>query len=357
MKAHVLTQGQCRASPRRVSAGHRATGVTQRRPRPARHGSEVSPARTYAPPVCTATGFLIPRLSSTVPLAYEGQVPGSLGYIQALVKHGALTLTSEGATAEDLIEQGICALVHPGILKYEDQWSERLSVMVDEDGIGFVVGSDPHGWVMRLKPILARLTYAEAVAFIASLDDSVIQGPCFWDEMIVFAGGELFDQAESREQMGGDHIPASESLAADGEQAKLDAAGWLAQLFANNPALRGDEAGVEQLTLKHITPKRRPADHGLRALIRRFTQASAAIGDGLAGQCALMVTSWDKDCHLSHAHDFHGEQIHNGDWDTPDGAPFNRCCRDVEDFIRNINLAGEFIAAAQALEEWTNAHC
>ena len=92
-----------------------------------------------------------------MPLAYEGQFPGGLAHIQALVQHGALTLTSEGTTVEALIEQGIEALTHPGILNFELQWGEYYRVTVSEQGIAFIVDSAPHRWQLRLRPIITRL--------------------------------------------------------------------------------------------------------------------------------------------------------------------------------------------------------
>ena len=94
-------------------------------------------------------------------------------------------------------------------------------------------------------------------------------------------------------------------------------------------------------------------------LLAAFVAAhTAVLAAGLVGEIALMVTSWDRHCPISHAHDFHDQQISNGEWDAPEGVPFEEpWSRTIEEFSRNINLVGEFIAAAQNLEEWTNAHC
>ena len=350
MKAHVLTPqaSHRRASPRRVSARHGTTGTAHRGPRSARHGVEVSPARTYTAPVCTATGFLIPRLSPAVPLGYEGQVPGGLAHIQALVTCGALTLTSEGATADALIETGIDSLTPPGLKAYENQWGELFSVRVREDGIGFSVECDPHSWKMRLRPIIDRLTSVEAAAFITTLNASQLQGPWWWDEMIGFASGEIEDEAEETAREARDHCPGSEALRVQAEQRSSAAADWLKKLFVTHTALREHVSA--------IVCARRKADKGLRALIARFTAACLAVDQAkIKGDTALMVTTWSKDCYLNHAHDFHCQQIHRGDWDVP-GPVFDHLCKDIPDFIRTTNIVGEFIAAAQALEEWTNAH-
>ena len=359
MKAHVLlpTASHRRPSPRRVSASKRPPSAAPRRSRPARHGAEVSPARTYTPPVCTATGFLIPRLSPAVPLAYEGQFPGGLAHIQALVQHGALTLTSEGTTVEALIEQGIEALTHPGILNFELQWGEYYRVTVSEQGIAFIVDSAPHRWQLRLRPIITRLTPAEGAAFVAVLNESVVQGPCCWDGMAQFFGGELFDHSEEEARAARDDTPESSSLQAQGECIEDGSRRWLASLFSNYPALRGVVPDGEQLLLPPIAEPL--SDDGLRALLAAFVAAhTAVLAAGLVGDIALMVTSWDRHCPISHAHDFHDQQISNGDWDAPEGVPFEEpWSRTIAEFARNINLVGEFIAAAQNLEEWTNAHC
>ena len=172
--------------------------------------------------------------------------------------------------------------------------------------------------------------------------------------MIGFASGEIEDEAEETAREARDHCPGSEALRVQAEQRSSAAADWLKKLFVTHPALLEKAGDGEQLTLKGVA--RRKADKGLRALIARFTAACLAVDQAkIKGDTALMVTTWSKDCYLNHAHDFHCQQIHRGDWDVP-GPVFDHLCKDIPDFIRTTNIVGEFIAAAQALEEWTNAH-
>jgi len=258
-----------------------------------------------------------------------------IAHVQALVKCGALTLTSAGETVEALIEQGITALIPSGVREYEDQWGEYCRVHVSGESIGFHVDSHPHAWIMRLKPIMLRLTEAEGAAFITALNVSIVQGPFMWEQII-------------------DVGPQSDT---DAPPDADEAQSWLTTLFTNHPALKEIAPEGDQLTLAPVVGAAL-SDDGLRALLASFVAASAAAASAaVVGECALMVTSWDKDCYVDHGHDRHDAAISNGDWDAPDGSPFDGSCPTIEEFSRKINLVGEFIAAATALEEWTNAHC
>ena len=48
------------------------------------------------------------------------------------------------------------------------------------------------------------------------------------------------------------------------------------------------------------------------------------------------------------------DAISNGDMDNNDQCAFAGCCTSIEELDRAFTLIGDCMAAAQALEEWSN---
>ncbi len=296
-------------------------------------------------------------MAKGVPVAFEGGGFPGLSFLKELVELGALKPATAGDTIDEVMGIGIENITPAGLVEYERCWGDQFRVNIGERGIDFCVGADPHGWKMRLKPIITRLSHVEGAAFVSALNASMVQGPVNWQTMSEFFGGEMFDQADEEDREARDDSPAGMALRVEGKANREDSDVWLANLFKSHPALFGTKPDGEQLLIKSIASKR-PKDDGLRALIASFFAADSAVkAAGICGELALMVTTWDRDCPINHAHDFHCQQIHNGDWDHPQTESFEARCATIKEFSSHINLVGNLIAAAQALEEWTNAHC
>ena len=300
-------------------------------------GAPSSGARLTGP----ATGLLIARLDPTIPTCYSTPVEGVEGIVAGLVEHGHLHPDQTAESADDLIQHGIEAMMSAGLIQYENHWGEVVHVGVGKEGFDLSVYQDCHSWRMRLKPILAGLTAERGRQFVADLNQSCIQGPSFWGEIV---GYSLVGDVE-------DDCPAGDAVRADVQSEAESGRDWLERLRANTPALGGKDT-----RLLPLFTEEKPSDPELVALIQRFISADSEArcyqGDG-----ALMCTTWDRVCPIEHAHDFIEDGIHNGGWDNQDGEAFGGRFKTLDELERAFEVIGNCIAAATALEEWTNQQC
>jgi hypothetical protein len=346
-------QSHRRSSPRRPPISRKET-------RAARSVQAIGPrgevrAACSRPAVARpATGLLIPRIARSVPRIYEGRVAGLAGMIAELVDMGALSLKTSGESPGDLLTKGITAITHRGLLRFEDQWGEYVQVQVGSEGIYCDVWQECHSWRMRLKPIVTALPTADAIAFIKALNSSQVQGPFFWDEIVGFAAAAL--------EPGDDSEGVDSERKAPAEDAR-DAARWLDKLFENHPALHGAKRTPKDATLvqilmpaivSHGRPKSPPPE--LAELVRCFIEKSGA-ASRYTDERAIMVTTWDRNCHINHAHDYIHHGIHNEGWDNQDGSAFHIEAGSMSELRDGMEIVGQFVEAAQNLEEWSNRNC
>lgn len=279
------------------------------------------------------------------------------GMLSTLVELGFLKLDAEAESADRLLKQGIDAMTHPGLKAYEDQFGEYVQLQVGTEGFHLNLWQDCHAWRMRLKPIITALPIEEAAAFVNALGRSQVQGPSWWDDAVGFSGAGEPDEDDPEDDMQRYHLPQKKGA---------PGAGWMEELFAKYPALDGRTEArkrnatlMEQLVIKEVVElplSMAPPPAELRPLVAAFietTQAVAQFGDN----CAIMVTTWDKDCHVNHGHDYIHKGIHEDGWDNQDGSVFCLEADSIEKLREGMDIIGRFIAAATALESWSNNHC
>ena len=326
----------CTTSHRRLAARPRQAGVGSK-VESDRRGGEGGAAPAGARLTGSATGLLIARLDPGIPTVYSTHVECIPSIVAGLVERGYLKPEDTAESAEHLVQRGIEHMTSPGLDAYENSWGEVVHIGMDKEGFGLSVYQDCHGWRMRIKPILAALTAERGRQFIADLNQSCVQGPCFWDRV---AGYSLIGDVEDEEPHPDDPTPAAES----GSE-------WLKKLYAETPALGGKDRRLVSLYTEE-----KPSDPALVALIERFIAADSEArcyqGDG-----ALMCTTWDKTCPIEHAHDFIEDGIHNGGWDNQDGEAFGGRFETLDELERAFVIIGNCIAAATAIEEWSNQQC
>lgn len=248
---------------------------------------------------------------------------------------GALKPGDSADSVDALFERAFEKITDPGLKLYEDMLGGMVYVVVGHRGIECNIHQDCHGWRMRLKPIVTQLPIEESVPFIKLLNKSVVQGPWYWGEIVSFGQDE--DDARGT----GDK--------------------WLAELHKKHPALLGKASDAPGQTLMEVllhTPKkstpRRTTE--LRRLIANFI-ATEKVAAKHADNAALLVTTWDKNCLVNHAHDYIHEGIHGEGWDNQDGVTYTPAGETVAQLITAMKEVGDFIVAVTKLEEWTNAHC
>ena len=278
-----------------------------------------------------------------MPQAYEGNVYGLAGMLSDLVRRGALALTDSAASIDDLLHQGMAALLPPGLALYEDNWGEYVNIQLGSDGFYCDVWQDCHGWRMRLKPIVTALPPIEAVRFIRALNRSQVQGPTWWDEIVGTGSDATIEQD--------DGIARSPPAG--------DARAWLADLFARFPCLVEKERHIvggtliEQLVMKEIDEHPHPVQPPpeLTERIEWFIE-TAECAHCYADEAALMVTTWDKDCHVNHGHDYIFNGIHNDGWDSQCQVAFHAEAQTVDELADAMAIIGQFVAVAQAWRMW-----
>lgn len=324
----MKTHAHRRPSPRRLATQRRqAAAATQVERRGRRsQGGATPPASQVARP---ATGLLIPRLAAGVPTAYENERSFLTRYIREMVEHGALKGSDAADSIDELLRQGVEGMLSRGLANYEDSWGEYVNVFVGHDHIDLCIYQSCHDWRMRLKPILGALTHEDGAAFIQHLNKSIVQGPQFWDDII-----GMGDSDEPR--------PLTTGTAEE----------WLASLRANVPAFGGSAANQAEFP---FVPAVTVSNPRLKELIARFVETDSA-ATCYADTGALMVTTWDDDCPVNHAHDYIGNALHNGDLtDEQCTYCYASSFDTIEELSRAMELIGNCMEAARELEEWSNA--
>lgn len=266
-------------------------------------------------------------------------MPGAEDMIRALINCKALAPDSDSADSiTDLIHTGVERLLdNPGIRKFEDHWGEYCNVSVNCDGIHVYFYQHCHGWQMRLKPILDRLSKHNTEVFLRALNGSNIQDASMWSEIV----GCIDEDGRGRD--------------------------WLLALEKDYPLLFGigfskDEGRGEiedqQLRNSTLVESVGYAGHpSLLQLLRNFVSAQReASKEHVFGGGAVMTTSWTKDCRVNHGHDYIHEQINEGNMDNQDEPSFEFSDEDPAKIKALADVVGRYLEAITALEEWSNAH-
>jgi len=260
-----------------------------------------------------------------VPRTFEGKTVGSVDWLRQLVAIGALTPDSEADSTEELVETGILNLLPPSLQRLEDQWWEGfIGLTIREEAIWCSINQECHSWRLRLRPIVTAMPAAEAAAFIKAVDESPVQGPWYWKELMGYFGDTESQWTE-----------------------------WLNEKHKSHPCLTGSGSD-RQLRIAGFEPKRTAPE--LRQLVDRFV-ATAKPAMGYAHHGALFCTSWDKDCPVNHAHDQVREAVQDGSIDNQDAPAFSFEVTTVQQLKQAWVTIGAFIEAATNLEEWSNAQC
>lgn len=289
-----------------------------------RRGGESSSAQACASQAGQATGLLIAQLHATIPTVYTSVRESLEGLVAQLVQRGHLHEDRKGENAGELVRIGIYEMMHPALEQYEYQWGELVHIHVDPEGFNLSVYQDCHSWRMRLKPILQSLTAERGRQFVQALNKSCVQGEAAWDHI---AGYGRVDDDDST------------------------VAAWLEALYDSTPAL-----GAGNQTLMNVFCGEKPSDPELETLIDTFVAADTE-ARCYQGHDALMCTTWDLSCPMEHGHDYVKDGIHNQGWDNNDHAAFECYCKNLDELERAFELIGNCIAAATALEEWSNKKC
>jgi len=257
-------------------------------------------------------------------------------HVAALMERGHLSLDDKADCAEDLVQLGIERMQSPGLNIYENQWGEYVRIGIHDEGFNLTVYQDCHSWRMRLKPILDALTFEKGRQFIKDLNESCVQGPWYWDQIIGYSMvGDVDDTEDPTEP------PAAAEIGSE----------WMKKLYASVPALVDK---MDQTLMTALLGERKESDPELVALIDRFV---AAVSEARCyeGNGALMCTTWEAAaCPVDHAHDFIQDGIHNGGWDNQDGEAYGAHCKTLDELERAFETIGNCVAAATALEEWSN---
>lgn len=262
----------------------------------------------------TATGLLIPRLAAGVPVNYVGDDESKhvVRWVTELRNAGVLNDNDGGQSELDVVEQGLARLRPPSLAIIDDY----IRIMLGKE-ISVGVGQDCHSWRMRLEPILNGLSFRTGLEFITDLNDSQVQGPWFWNELLGFDE----DSDVSRE--------------------------WLEQLQKNYPALAKFNAPPLPEFDRQDSPE-------LLALVKRLKETSAAVGK-YTDSGALLTTSWNRGCPIDHAHDWVVEAIQDGSIDGQDADTFAFTAGSIAELKGAFAVIGDFVEAATKLEEWSNA--
>lgn len=275
-----------------------------------------------------------------MPTAFSGETKGVIDLLQQMLEIGALKSTDCGDDAEALAQAGIEGLMTPGLLQYEDSFGgELVQIFVGSEGIQFSMYQDCHGWKMRLKPIITAMPADEALEFIKRLNKSHVQGPWFWDELVGWGEGEEQENPEATLKV---------------KVRKKDGTKWLDELLAQFPCL-AEKRSAPPLIEAFAPNMRKVTPPDLRALVDEFV-AAVADADAYGDNAAVMVTTWDKDCYINHAHDYLLNCIHEGAMDNQDGSPFAFVAQNIKELKVGLEKIGRFFTAATKLEEWSNAH-
>lgn len=298
----------------------------------------------------TATGLLIPAFNATIPTSFGGNFEGAEDMIKEMVKLGLLTENSGANSLGELVEQGLEAMAPrgSGLYDFENQFGEHLiHIHVHEQGMAATIYGDCHAWRMRIKPIIAALEPEAALWAMWEINHSLVQGPWFWDDIIGFCDSDL-ESDDDPDLEANEGTPAGDAEKAKRDTHMQEGHVWLKELLKKQQLIPRKKVQRPEKFGRHC-------DEKLVGLLLEFADANKGV-DKLDGGQAIMVTTWDKDCYINHSHDYIEQSIHNGNLDSPQGSPFDFGADNITELYDKIKRVSRFLAAAEALEEWSNKY-
>lgn len=229
----------------------------------------------------------------------------------------------------DITDEAINHAGNPGLAEYESSWGDYVQVYVQDTGYSVTIYGQCHQWRMRMKPILETLTDPGWQAWACQVvNHSVVQGPWYWEDILATLTGDDEEEAEKE-------------------------GGWFSQFKVKYPFWKsmgkpGEPPTHKQTLLKVFTGWSSAEEKELVKLLIELRDADEA-SDKYEGYSGLMSATWDRNCSVNHAHDF---LVDNDEGD--DSKTYEFTADSLLELKEAFAVIGRAIAAATALEQWTN---